>query len=303
MTADIALPSITKRDAATSQQTAIEQARAVAEVAAQVRVAKDFPRDMESAHAQMVRATSEPALAERAFYSVPNRGTGSSVHLLRELARCFGNIQHGVVELRRDDDEGISEVQAFAWDVENNTRSVRAFIVPHAIMVGKGATKTRKALIDITDIVNNNNSAGARAVRETIRHVLPVDFVRDAERRCYETLQPKTEADLTQRVQQALENFSRGSVTQAQLEARVGRPVAKWDAQDVATLAVLWQSLVAGETTKAEEFPEEVSGRVTAEEIAGDDYRPGSPTSKQAEDAVTDVALPDPTADETWGQS
>lgn len=268
MTTDIDLPSAMRRDAATSQQTAIEQARAVAEVAAQVRVAKDFPRDFTEAHAQMTRACSEYALAEKAFYSVPNRGTGSSVHLLRELARCFGNIQHGVVELRRDDEAGISEVQAFAWDVENNTRSVRAFIVPHERMAGG----KRKALTDLTDITNNNNSVGARAVRETIRHVLPVDFVTQAERLCYETLQPKTEDDLAARVATALENFGRGSITQAQLEKRIGRPTDKWDAQDVATLGILWQSLVSGETTKAEEFPETdapTATKVTADEITG----------------------------------
>lgn len=286
----ITLPSDSlaiRRAESVSQQTAIEQARAVAEVAAQVRVAKDFPRDMDGAKAQMVRACHEYDLAERAFYSVPNRGTGSSVHLLRELARCFGNIQHGVVELRRDDEAGISEVQAFAWDVENNTRSVRAFIVPHERMAGG----KRKALTDLTDITNNNNSVGARAVRETIRHVLPVDFVKAAERLCYETLQPKDEADLGERIQTALDNFGRGKVTQAQLEARVGRTVAEWDAQDVATLAILWQSLVNGETTKAEEFPEDASPAVTADEITK-----GRASRESAPDP-DDVSANDPALD------
>jgi len=38
-----------------------------------------------------------------------------------------------------------------------------------------------------------------------------------------------------------------------------------------------------------------------AEESMEDDYRP-SPASRLAEDDVTDVELPDPTTDETWGQ-
>lgn len=293
---DIALPSATRREAATSQQTAIEQARAVAEVAAQVRVAQDFPRDLDRAYTQMRRACATPALAARAFYSVPNRGTGNSVHLLRELARCFGNIQHGVVELRRDDAAGESEVQAWAWDVETNTRSVRSFIVPHAKMVGKGKAKARTVLEDLGDIINNNNSFGSRAVRETLSHVLPVDMIAEAARLCWETRQPKNAAEMQERVAASIANFARGSVTQGQLEKRVGRPSAEWDAEDVATLAVIWESLVRGETTKADEFPddaEEPRTKVTADDITGDDYRPGgSTTSKLAEDKVETVHLP-----------
>jgi hypothetical protein len=63
------------------------------------------------------------ALANRAFYSVPNRGNGPSVHLARELARIWGNLDYGVKELRRDDAAGESEVLAFAWDQQTNVRS------------------------------------------------------------------------------------------------------------------------------------------------------------------------------------
>ncbi|HET7690008.1 MAG TPA: hypothetical protein VFK41_06505 [Nocardioidaceae bacterium] len=271
---DIELPSAIRRNAAVSQQTAIEQARAVAEVAAQVRVAKDFPRDLAEAHRLMREACDSLDLAQRAFYSVPNRGHDSSVHLLRELARCWGNIQHGVVELSRDDERGESEVQAWAWDVETNSRSVRSFIVPHAVMKGKGENKTRKALDDLTDIVNNNNSVGSRAVRETIRHVLPVGFVKEAERLCEARLVKGDGEPLEVRIGHAIANFGRASVTVPMLEKRLGVTQDKWTEEDLATLAVLYASLKAGETTKAEEFPDLAEGeakstKVTAEEITG----------------------------------
>ena len=75
-----------------TQATAIEQARAVAEVQAAVTVAQAIPRDVQRAVAEMRDACGRLALAQRAFYSVPNRGNGPTVHLARELARIWGNI-------------------------------------------------------------------------------------------------------------------------------------------------------------------------------------------------------------------
>ena len=118
-----------------TQATAVEQARAIAEVQAAVVVAQQCPRDMSRAEQEMRDATGRIALAQRAFYRVPNRGSGPSVHLARELARVWGNVQYGVHELRRDDTAGMSEIQAFAWDVQTNTRSTRTFQVPHQRMV------------------------------------------------------------------------------------------------------------------------------------------------------------------------
>ena len=238
--------------AGTSQATAVEQARAVAEVAAAVRVAQEFPRDIEKARAQMHAACSTLALAERAFYSVPNRGAGPSVHLARELARCFGNMQWGMVELRRDDHGGESEMQAYAWDVENNSRSMRSFINPHVRMKGK----QRQALTDTNDIVNNNNNAASRAVRETIYNVLPVEFVEEAKALCEATLKRGGGEPLEERIAKAVAAFARHDVTPEMLEARITRPRLRWDEQDVASLVVLFQSLKAGETTVAEEFPQ-----------------------------------------------
>jgi hypothetical protein len=246
---------------ASSEATAVEQARAVAEVAAAVKVAQEFPRDEDAARQQMLRACSTLALAERAFYSVPNRGTGPSVHLARELARCWGNLQAGMIELRRDDAAGESEMQAFAWDVEHNTRAVRSFINPHVRMKGK----QRQALVDTTDIINSNNSAAARALRETIFNVLPVWFVEEAKAACQATLKRGDGEPIDVRIAKAEGAFARLDVTTAQLEKRLGRSRDRWDEQDVATLLVLWQSLSSGETTVEAEFGNDQA--VTADEI------------------------------------
>lgn len=254
------------RTPATTQATAVEQARAVAEVAAALRGAQDMPRDEDKARAQMLRACSTFALAEKAFYSVPNRGNGPTVHLARELARCWGNVQHGMVELKRDDAGGESEMQSFAWDVENNTRSVRSFVNPHVRMKGK----QRQALTDTNDIVNNNNNAASRAVRETIFTVLPVWFVEEAKAACRDTLERGNGDSLTTRITKAVDAFRRIGVDVAQLETRLRRPRGQWDAQDIADLGILVTSIRNGETTVADEFPDDEKPKpaaVTADDV------------------------------------
>ena len=259
------LDEVAQRGTDVSQATAIEQARAVAEVAAAVRVAKDFPRDVADATRQMLDACQSLDLAERAFYRVPNRGNGPSVHLAREMARCFGNIQHGIVELRRDDLKHESEVQAFAWDVQNNTRSVRSFIVPHARMAGG----KRQALVDLGDITNNNNNAGARAVRETIFTVLPVGFREQAMEACRARLKQGDGSPLDERVASALRGWQAVlGISQQALEDKLGKPSNDWDEGDLATLVVLWSSIQQGDATVADEFPTD-AGKVTGDEIAG----------------------------------
>ena len=128
--------------ASLTQATAIEQARAVAEVQAAVTVAQAIPRDVSRAVGEMRDACGRKALADRAFYSVPNRGNGPTVHLARELARIWGNLDYAVRELRRDDEAGESEVLATAWDQQTNVRSSRSFIAPHEKMKGRELCRT-----------------------------------------------------------------------------------------------------------------------------------------------------------------
>jgi hypothetical protein len=245
------------------QATAIEQSRAVAEVQAAVVVAQQCPRDIDKALAQMRRSCAQRGLAERAFYSFPRAGqtvAGPSVYLARDLARCWGNIQYGVAELRRDDDAGISEMQAFAWDVETNTRAAQIFIVPHKRDTRAGA----KPLAELRDIYENNANQGARRVREAIFAILPPWFTEEAQDLCRHALTSLTPEQVQQRADTAVAEFGRAEVTLAQLEQKIGRKRAAWTADDVADLGVLFNSLKRREITRDEAFP---AAPVTADEV------------------------------------
>ena len=265
---EITLPSdraVAARAEQITQTTAVEQARAVAEVQAAVTVAQSMPRDLTRAEAEMRAACGRLALAERAFYRVTNRGEGPSVHLARELARVWGNIDYGVRELRRDEAAGVSEVQAFAWDQQANVRSTRTFQVPHQRMKTVNGRKTREPLVDLGDVYLNNQNVGARAVRECIFTALPAWFVSEAMDLCRQTIEHGEGKPLAQRVDEMVAAFDRIGVSVAQLEAKLGRKRGTWEAADVASMGVVFRSIQNAEVDKDEEFPP--TSRVTADDV------------------------------------
>lgn len=248
------------------QGTHVEQARAIAEVRAAVMIAMESPRDMGRAIAQMREVCRIPKLAERAFYSVKrgkmkvqdgngrekwvdNFASGESIHLARELARCWGNINYGVKELSQDETRGQSEMLAFAWDMETNARSEITFIVPHV----KGSARRR--LTGTQEIYENNASFSGRRLREVIFNVLPVWFREEAAEICHKTLESGGGVPLEKRRADCIEGFGSLGVSREQLEAYVGKDFAQATAEDIAQLGVTYRSIKRNEVSKDEIFP------------------------------------------------
>ncbi|MGQ5576274.1 hypothetical protein [Streptomyces sp. ECR3.8] len=264
MNQPIPIPSTTA-PARIGQGTAVEQSRAAAEVQAAVVVAQQCPRNIQAAVAEMRESCKQQGLAERAFFRYSRGGstvTGPSVHLARELARVWGNVQYGLVEMRRDDDYGQSEMQAFAWDVQTNSRNSSTFIVPHRRDTKNGS----KQLTDMRDIYENNANNGARRVREAIFAILPPWFVEEAKELCNQTLRDGGGKPLAQRIADAIKVFEGLGVTADRIEARFDRESSKWTEHDVAQLLVIFKSIQRGEVTVEDEFP---APRVSAEELVG----------------------------------
>jgi hypothetical protein len=259
------------------QGTMIEQSRAMAEVQAAVVMARQFPRDELQAMRRMEIACGQQALADRANYRYP-RGkdpetgkplyvTGASVHLARELARCWGNVQYAVAELRRDYDQHHSEVLAYAWDLESNVRASAIFVVPHARDVTRDKVPTTMELPALRDVYENNANMGARRVREQIFAVLPVWYRERALTVVGKTLAGSSTVPLPERIANMISQWdAKYRLTTARLETKLGRLVRDWTEQDLALLRVVWESLGRGEVTVADEFPVET---VTVAEVTG----------------------------------
>jgi hypothetical protein len=245
------------------QSTAVEQSRAVAEVQAAIYVARQFPREVGRSRTAMQAACGSMALAEKSRFRFPRAGgavEGSTIHLAKALAQTWGNIQYGVTEMRRDDEYRQSEMQAWAWDVEANTRHVLTFIVPHAKFV-KGKVE---ALIDLRDIYENNANNGARRLREAIFAVIPDWFIEEAEDLCRETLAKGDGKPLEQRIEGAIAVFRALGVSEARLEQKLGRKKAQWTGADIAQLITTHKSIDRREIAVEDEFPQ---ARITGSEI------------------------------------
>lgn len=266
------------------QATAVEQARAVAEVAGAIKVAQEVPRNITRAQLEMRQSCAMRALADRAFFRYPRSGetvTGATIHLARELGRCWGNLQYGIAELYRDDEAGRSEMVAWAWDVETNTRSSNTFIVPHARDTKRDG---RKALTELRDIYENNANMGARRVREAIFSVLPVYFTEEAKALCHKALQSdESGKPFPQLVADMVQEYHRVGVTSAQIELKLGRKVDQLTPPDLANLRVIYTSLSRRETTIEEEFPTQ---KVSMDELT----RPPTDPPPPAKDEPADPA-------------
>lgn len=243
-----------------SQATSVEQSRAVAEVQAMVVVAQSRPRDETLAIEQMRQACRRIHMANKAFFKFPRGGQsvqGATVHLARELARCWGNINYGVTELDRNDAAGQSEMVAYAWDVQTNSRSATSFIVPHK-RDKKGGAET---LVDLRDIYENNANNAARRLREMIFSVLPRWYVDEAMAICRVTLEKGEDSTpLPSRIATTVQWFADIGINRERLEAKVGAKSTAWTAVDLANLGISFQSLRNKEIAPEEEFPH-VAGR------------------------------------------
>jgi hypothetical protein len=129
------------------QQTS--EARAVAEVQAQYVIAKRFPRNQHESFMQIMESCKRPFLAEQAMYAYPRGGQlveGPSIRLAESMAQSWGNLDCGIREVSQAN--GISVAEAYAIDLQTNTRVTKVFHVPHVRDTKKGKQK----LTDSRDI-------------------------------------------------------------------------------------------------------------------------------------------------------
>ncbi|NBW12250.1 MAG: hypothetical protein EBR82_29890 [Caulobacteraceae bacterium] len=191
--------------------------RGVAAVQAAMAIAKRFPRDTVDSVERIMNACTRPSLAEGALYSYSRGGsdvTGPSIRLAEAIAQQWGNLDVGVRELEQDE-EG-STVEAYAWDLETNTRISKVFHVPHVRHTKTGS----RPLTDPRDIYENVANNGARRLRACILGVIPGDVVEAAVQKCEETL--RTKCDVGPEAQRKLlEAFREKGVTRDQIEKRI----------------------------------------------------------------------------------
>ena len=252
---------------------AIEASRAIAEAQGKLVIAKRFPRDEVEAYAKAMEACQRPTMAAKAFYSFPRGGQtveGPTIRFAEELARCWGNIDYGIKELSQDD--GKSEMQAYAWDLETNAQSVQNFTNPHQREKTDKKTKTvtMEALKSQRDIYENNANMATRRLRSRILAILPSWFVEDAIEECKKTLAGRNNTPLIDRVKKMVVAFAKIGVTQEQIEKRLKKKIDTMNADDFVEYTGIYNAIKQGESKIAEWFESDPIASDLTNELKGE---------------------------------
>ncbi len=220
----------------------IATSKSAQEVQAAMLVAQRCPRDEIRCYNKIMKGCKRRGLAERAVYSYPRGGTsvtGPSIRLAEELARCWGNIDFGIVVL--DSNAAESSVMAYCWDLESNTRSTKVFTVKHERHTKRG----RQFLSDPRDIYEHVANYGARRMRACILAVIPGDIQDDAVTECEKTL-TRDQEPLGDRIRQMVAAFSDFGVTKEDIEKRLGHVLHVTSEHEFVTLRSIYTSLKDG---------------------------------------------------------
>lgn len=224
------------------------EARAVAEVQAAYVIAKKFPRNQHAAYMRIIEACKRPLLAEQALYTYPKGGalvSGPSIRLAEVIAQAWGNIEFGVKELTRSN--GVSVAEAFAIDLEHNTRKPLIFTVPHSRdkKDKKTGIMNKIKLTDDREIYELVANMGARRLRNCILAVVPPDFVEAAVNQVKKTLE-SGEMPLSEKIKIIVERFNDVGVKVEHLEKKLGHNLDATTAQEIVTLKGIYKSIKDG---------------------------------------------------------
>lgn len=216
--------------------------RQAQEVQAAMIVAKRFPRDEKASADRILAACTRKSLAEAAMYEYTKGGsviTGPSIRLAEAMAQAWGNIDFGIIELEQKSKE--SQVMAYAWDLETNTRQSKIFTVPHV----RVSTKGSKMLTDPRDIYEMVANQGARRLRACILGVIPGDVSDMAVKQCEITLRSGNEP-LENRIESMVKSFEELNISRDMLAGFIGKNVEAFSVNDVVRLGKVYRSIKDG---------------------------------------------------------
>lgn len=229
--------------------------KAIAEVQAAMVLARQFPRNEVKAIDRIKSAFSRQKLAQASTYIYTRGGqnvTGASIRAAEAIAQAWGNVQFGFREIERGVDKGVgySEVEAYAWDIESNTKRALQFRVNHIRNTRQGT----KPLTDERDIYEAVASQAQRRVRACIIAVIPGDVFDEALEVARQTVEANfaITPDYLKKLLAALEKYG---VSKHQVERKFGRSFEALQPGNIIQIVNIMQSIKDGMGTPIDYFP------------------------------------------------
>lgn len=229
--------------------------KSIAEGQAAMVLARQFPRDEVRAIDRIKNAFSRAKLAQVSTYLYTRGGqnvTGASIRAAEAIAQAWGNVQFGFREIERGIDRGVgySEVEAYAWDIESNTKRALQFRVPHLRQTKNGTYP----LTEERDIYEHVANHAQRRVRACIIAVIPGDVFDDA----LEVARKTVEANFNitpDYLRQLLAALEKQGITKAQVEQKFGRAFEALQPGNVIQIINIMQSIKDGMGKPEDYFP------------------------------------------------
>ena len=221
-----------------------ESSRTLGEIQAMLTVAASRPRNELRCIEKITNACQRQRLAELSEYSYAKGGqsiAGATIRLMEVIGQNWGNMTWGFRELSQIPGKE-SAVQAFAWDLENNVKVTRDFVVSHSIKA-RGSLKTLTDPREIYELVANQ---AQRRVRTCLENCIPKDVIDDAREACQKTLVEK--CDVTpERIKAMQEKFAtKFHISKDQLETRIQRKLSAIQPAQFLSLGRIFNSISDG---------------------------------------------------------
>jgi hypothetical protein len=231
-------------------------------------LAKQFPRNEDNAIQSLMRSCKRSAFAEKAEYAYPRGNVknpqtgkwepniirGASINLMKEAARCWGNLQSGMEIIRDTEDE--RHIRCFAWDMETNYKPTAEVIfrkvIQRKIKDGPRKGETEWVRPDERDLRELTNRQASIAIRNCIGQIIPFDVVEDAKVLARETKAQNITADPDAAKKRILSGFDTINVTVAHLEKYLGHKVSECSPKELEELRSVWASISDGNSTWTE---------------------------------------------------
>lgn len=224
--------------------------RAEHEVQAAFVIAKKFPRNQMESYSAIIEACKRPFLAEQAMYAYPRGGTvvtGPSIRLAEAMSQSWGNLDCGIREISQSN--GVSVAEAYAIDLQTNTRITKVFHVKHERHTKKGVTK----LTDPRDIYELVANQGARRLRACILGIIPGDVTEAAVERVKKTL-ASSDVPISEQIKKMVLAFDEFGVKVEHLEKRLGHNLDATIGAEIVTLKGIYKSIKDGMATREDFF-------------------------------------------------
>lgn len=279
---------------------ATDQARAVAEVQAALVIAASRPRNELRARDRLLQACQRVNLASGALYQYNRGGTavsGPSIRLAEAAARAWGNMTYGFRELSRR--TGESECEAFAWDLETNTKAVRQFSVRHRRDTKKGGYD----LTDERDIYELMANQAQRRVRAAILEIIPGDIMEDAVAECEKTMKANV-GNVAEASAKLVQAFADMGIPRESVEKRLGHRIDAIQPAQIIAFRKIYASIKDGMSEPKDwfELPTDTGAEPPAQPEAvapGQEESLAKPAGKKRASAAAKKTEPAASADPT----